>query len=321
MQRRRLIGLLGGAAVWPIAALAQQKARPVIGLLDLGAGSPTDRFLDVFRGDLKKRGLEDGRDLQLLVVQAAGGENGLTAAAHELVDRKPDVAIVFGDPAIRAMQQATTSIPIVAMTDDMVGSGLVGGLARPRGNITGLSILASELDVKRLELLHEAVPQAARIGVLADSTTVATGSRLEQAASRLGVELVIAKFASPDEAIRAADQLASSGVGAANVLANPIIGSVRETIIDRFNRAAVPAIYQWPDYARLGGLLGYGPDLLTCRRQVAALAEKILNGARPSDLPVEQPTKFELVINLKTAKALGLTVPQLLLAQADEAIE
>ena len=130
----------------------------MIGLLDLGASGPTDRFIDVFRGDLKKRGLEDGRDLQLLVVRAAGGENSLSAAAHELVARKPDVVIVFGDPATRAMQQATTSIPIVAMTDDMVGSGLVGGLARPGGNTTGLSILANELDVKRLALLHEAVP-------------------------------------------------------------------------------------------------------------------------------------------------------------------
>jgi putative tryptophan/tyrosine transport system substrate-binding protein len=321
MQRRRLISLLGGAAAWPVVARAQQKARPVIGLLDLGAGGPTDHFLDVFRGDLKKRGLEDGRDLQFLGVQAAGGENGLSAAAHELVDRKPDVVIVFGDPATRVMQQATTLIPIVAMTDDMVGSGLVGGLARPGGNTTGLSILASELDVKRLELLHEAVPQAARIGVLADSTSVATRSRLEQAADALGVKLVIARFASSDEAVRAADQLAGTGVGAANVLASPLIGSVRQTIIDRLNRAAVPAIYQWPEYARLGGLFGYGPDLLTCRRQVAALAEKILNGAKPSDLPVEQPTKFELVINLKTAKALGLTVPQLLLARADELIE
>lgn len=164
-------------------------------------------------------------------------------------------------------------------------------------------------------------PRAARIGVLADSTTVATGSRLEQAAGRLGVELVIARFASPDEAVRAADQLASTGVGAANVLANPVIGVVRQTIIDRFNRAALPAIYQWPEYARLGGMLGYGPDLLTCRRQVAALAEKILHGAKPSDLPVEQPSKFELVINLNTAKALGLTVSQVLLAQADEVIE
>ena len=133
--------------------------------------------------------------------------------------------------------------------------------------------------------------------------------------------MVVAKFATPEEAVRAADQLAGGTVGAANVLANPTIGAVRERIIDRLNRAGVPAIYQWPEYAQLGAPLAYGPDLLACRRQVAVLAEKILNGAKPADLPVEQPTKFELVINLKTAKALGLTVPQSLLARADEVID
>jgi putative ABC transport system substrate-binding protein len=207
------------------------------------------------------------------------------------------------------------------MTDDMVGSGLAATLARPGGNTTGLSILASELDVKRLELLHEAVPRAPRIGVLTDTSTVPMGARLEQAARRLAIELAFVSFASSDEALRAADQVATREVGAVIVLATPLIGSVRQMIIDRLNRAALPAIYQWPHYARAGGFLGYGPKLATCYRQVTGLADKILKGAKAADLPIEQPTKFELVINLKAAKALGLTVPPALLARADEVIE
>lgn len=312
---------LAGAAslARPCAALAERPI-PKIGLLRLAPGDPTDSFLDAFRGDLKSSGRVEGRDLRILIVDV-GGADRMGAAAGELVAQGPDVVIVFGDPATRAVQHATNSIPIVAMTDDMVGSRLVSSLAKPNGNTTGLSILASELDVKRLGLLHEAVPRATRVGVLMDSSTIATRPRLEQAARSLGIELLVAGFATSREAEHAAAQIANAGVGAVNVLANPVIGPVRQSIIDEFNRAAVPAIYQWPEYAQLGAPLGYGPELLACRRQVAGIAEKILQGAKPSDLPVEQPSKFELIVNLKTAKALGLAIPQVLLAQADEVIE
>jgi putative ABC transport system substrate-binding protein len=323
MNRRKFIVLGSAAALtWPATARPGQQAPPVIGLLHLRRWSPTDSFLTVFRGDLKKRGLEEGRDLRLLIVQAAGGNDRFAAAARELVAANPDVVVVFGDPATRAVQRATNSIPIVAMTDDMVGSGLVASLARPGGNTTGLSILASELDVKRLELLHTAVPRVARIGILADSTTVAMRPQLEQAARRLGVELVIASFASSGEAVRAADRLAAAGIGAINILATPLIGpAVLPTIIAWLDRTRLPAIGQWPQWAQAGMFLGYGPDLAACFRRVSALADKVLKGAKPADLPIEQPTNFELVINMKTAKALGLTVPPLLLAQADEVIQ
>jgi putative ABC transport system substrate-binding protein len=317
MKRRDLIAMLALAAGarWHPAG-AQQGEGPLIGLL-----RPTDRFIGAFPSLMKERGWEEGRNMRLLVLPAEGGGDRLAAAAGELVARKVDLIIVFGDPSTRAAQQATKTIPIVAMTDDMLGSGLVASLARPGGNTTGLSILATELDVKRLELLHEAVPQASPIGVLADLTTVSTRTVLEAAARRLGVALVILAARDPGDATRAADQLTEAGVKAVNVLASPIIGPVRAAIIERLNGAALPAIYQWPDYAQEGGLLGYGPRVFGCYRQVVALAEKILKGAKPADLPVEQPTKFELTVNLKTAKAIGLTLPQSFLARADQVIE
>jgi putative ABC transport system substrate-binding protein len=269
----------------------------------------------------KEYGREDGRNLQLLVVSAEGGGDRLPTAANELVTRKVDLIIVFGDPSIRAAQQATATVPIVGMTDDMLGSGLVASLARPGGNTTGISILATELDVKRLELLHEAVPRTAPIGVLADLSTISTRLPLEAAARRLGIELVVLGGRSPEDVVRSADQLTKAGVKAVNVLASPVLNTARLAIIERLNSAGLPAIYQWPETAEEGGLLGYGPRIVACYRQVAALVDKILKGAKPADLPIEQPTKFELVVNLKTAKTIGLTVPPSLLARADQVIE
>lgn len=321
MRRRDLIAVLAGAAAtacWHRAS-AQPGEGPLIGLLHLAPDDPTEHFLAAFRPWMKQRGWEEGRNLRLLVVPAEGGD--LPAAAGELVARKVDLIIAHGDPLIRAAQQATTTIPIVGMTDDMLGSKLVASLARPGGNTTGLSILATELDVKRLELLHEAAPQASPIGVLADPSTVSTRPQLEAAARRLGIDLVILIAMNPADAARAADKLAGTGVKAVNVLASPILATASAAIIERLNGAGLPAIYQWPDYAEPGGLLGYGPRLVACYDQVAALAEKILKGAKPADLPVEQPSKFELAVNLKTANAIGLTLPQSFLARADQVIE
>ena len=322
MNRRELIAILAGAAAsrWHPAA-AQQGEGPLIGLLHLAPSDPTEHFLAAFRPYMKEHGWEEGRNLRLLVASAEGGGDRLPAAARQLAAQKADLIIVLGDPSIRAAQQATTTIPIVGMTDDMLGSGLVASLARPGGNTTGLSILATELDVKRLELLHEAVPQASRIGILADLSTISTRAPLEAAARRLGVGLVIQTVGRVDEVGNAADELTKAGVKAVNVLASPIIATARAAVIERLNGAALPAIYQWPDYAQQDGLLGYGPRLEGCYRQVAALAEKILKGAKPADLPVEQPSKFELAVNLKTAKAIGLLLSQSFLDRADEVIE
>jgi len=207
------------------------------------------------------------------------------------------------------------------MTDDMIGSGLAASMARPGGNTTGVSILASELDVKRLEILHEFVPQARRIAVLADPTTISTRAKLESGARGLGVELVRFEAQSPDEIGRALDAIAMAKVEAVNVLASPILNSVRRLTIDRMHDAHLPAIYQWPETVEDGGLLGYGPRNLLCYRHVVSLVDKVLRGAKPADLPIEQPSKFELVVNLKTAKALGLTITREFLLRADDVIE
>jgi len=321
MKRRDLIAMLAAASAgagWHPAS-AQEGEGPLIGFLHLAPGDPTEHFRAAFRPWMKEHGWEEGRNFRLLVVSGEGVD--LSAAARELVARKVDLIIVAGDPSIRAAQQATTTIPIVGVTDDMVGSKLVESLARPGGNTTGVSILATELDVKRLELLHEAVPRASLIGILADLSTVSTRDQLEAGARRLGVGLVIQTIGRVEEASSAADELAKAGVNAVNVLASPILATARAAIIERLNQAHLPAIYQWPEYAERGGLIGYGPRFVACYDQMSALAEKILNGAKPADLPVEQPTKFELAVNLKTAKAIGLTLPPTFLARADQVIK
>jgi putative ABC transport system substrate-binding protein len=207
------------------------------------------------------------------------------------------------------------------MTDDMIGSALAASMARPGGNTTGVSILASELDVKRLEILREFVPQARRIAVLADPTTISTWAQLMSAARELGVELVRFEAQSPEEIGRALDAIARTQIEAVNVLASPLLQGARFQIIDRVRDRRLPTIYQWPETAEEGGLLAYGPRILLCYRHVVSLVDKILRGAKPADLPIEQPTKFELVVNLKTASALGMTISPTLLLRADEVIE
>jgi putative ABC transport system substrate-binding protein len=184
-----------------------------------------------------------------------------------------------------------------------------------------VSILASELDVKRLEILHEYVPQARRIGVLADPTTISTRARLTSAARDLDMELVLFEALSLEEASRSLDAIAAANVGAVNVLASPLLFAARHLIMERMRAARLPAIYQWPETAEEGGLLAYGPRLLLCYRHVVSLVDKVLRGAKPAELPIEQPFKFELVVNLNTASALGLTIPSALLLRADEVID
>ena len=245
----------------------------------------------------------------------------MPSLAGELVAQNVDLIIPFGDPAIRAAQRATQAIPIVGMTDDMIGSGLAASLARPGGNTTGVSILASELDVKRLEILHDFVPQARRIAVLADLSTISTRTQLANAARDLGVELVPFEAQNPGEIGRALDAVAGAKVEAVNILASPLLNAARLQTIDRMRNARLPAIYQWPETAEDGGLLAYGPRQVLCYRHVVSLVDKVLRGAKPADLPIEQPSKFELAVNLKTASALGMTISPTLLLRADEVIE
>ena len=204
---------------------------------------------------------------------------------------------------------------------DMVGSGLAAQLSRPGGNTTGLSILTPELDVKRLEILHELVPQVQRIAVLADPTTISTAPQLASAARGLNVGLVWFKAQSPEEIGRELDAIAVAKVEAVSVLGSALMYAARRTIIERTRAERLPAIYHLPETAAEGALLAYGPRLQLCYQLVVSLVDKILRGRKPADLPIEQPSKFALVINMRTAQALGLTVPQTLLARADEVIE
>jgi putative ABC transport system substrate-binding protein len=321
MRRRELLAMLSGTAAWPLAARAQQSRLPVVGVLRPNRKDVLETFAEPFRRYMKAVGWEEGRNIRFLFVWTEARSERAGALAGELVAQNVDLIITFGDPAIRAAQRATQTIPIIGMTDDMIGSGLAASLARPGGNTTGVSILASELDVKRLEVLHEFVPQARRIAVLADPTTISTRAQLASAARELAVELVPFEAGSPDELGRALDAIAGAKAEAVNVLASPFLQVSRPQIITRMRELRLPAIYQWPESAEDGGLLAYGPRQLLCYRHVISLVDKVLRGAKPGDLPIEQPSKFELAVNLKTASALGMTIPPTLLLRADEVIE
>jgi putative tryptophan/tyrosine transport system substrate-binding protein len=321
MKRREFITLLGGAAAsWPLMARAQQGRLPVVGVLRPSA-KDAEPFAEPFRRYMKAIGWEEGRNIRFLFAWMEGRNERAPLLAGDFVAQNVDLIVTFGDPAIRAAQRATQSIPIVGMTDDMVGSGLVASLARPGGNTTGVSILAPELNVKRLELLHEFVPQARRIAVLADPSTISTHAQLTSAARDLGVELVLFEVQNPAQIGGPLDAIAAAKVEAVNVLASPQLYGARYLIIERLRNARLPAIYQFPEAAEEGGLLSYGPRLLLCFRHVVSLVDKVLRGAKPADLPIEQPTKFELVVNLKTASAIDMTIPATLLLRADEVIE
>ena len=322
MRRREFITLVGGAAAaWPFAAWAQQGRVPTIGVLRPNRKDVLETFAEPFRRYMKAIGWEEGRNVRFLFVWTEGLSERAPELADELVAQNLDLIITFGDPATRAAQRATSVIPIVAMTDDMVGSGLVPSLARPGSNTTGVTILASELNAKRLEVLHEFVPQARRIAVLADQTTVSTDAQVSSAAHALDLELAWFKAGSPEELSRALDTLTAAKLEAVNVLASPLLNLWRSQIIDRMREVRLPAIYQWPESAEDGGLLAYGPRTLLCYRHVVRLVDKVLRGAKPTDLPIEQPSKFELAVNLKAASEIGLTVPPTLLLRADEVIE
>jgi len=225
--------------------------------------------------------------------------------------------------AIRAVQQATKSIPIVGITDDMVGEGFVGSFARPNGNVTGISILTTELDGKRQDILIEAVPGIRRLASLADSSTLteANARALQEAARAHNIELSIYRITRAEEIVATIDKAQASGATALNVLASPMLDGNVSLIMERVAALRVPAIYQWPSWAELGGFIGYGPPLDHLADLTVRLAASLLRGTTPTDLPIEQPTKFELVINLKTAKAMGVRVPEALLARADKVIE
>lgn len=270
---------------------------------------------------MKELSWEEGRSYQALFQWAEGHPERFPALVDELVARHVNVIVALGEPAIEAARRATAAIPIVGMADDMVKDGFAASMNRPGGNATGVNIQNSELDVKRLELLHETLPAAKRIGLLIDSTVPSTQPQLGEAARKLDLALIEFDAPNPKALADAFDALASAHLDAVNVLASPFLATVRRVIIERLNQARLPAMYQFPEAAREGGLLAYGARVQVAFQQIAALVAKILRGARPEDLPIENIAKIDFIVNVKTAKALGIEISPNLLAQADEVIE
>jgi putative ABC transport system substrate-binding protein len=325
MNRRELLFLLGCAMTAAPALRAQQKAMPVIGFLGSTSPGPFAPYVAAFRQGLSETGYVEGQNLAIEYRWAEDHYDRLPALAADLVGRKVDViATGGGPPSILAAKNATSSIPIVFSTGDAVGEGLVASLARPGGNLTGVSILTVELYPKRLELLSELVPLARVIALLVNPNNPQTEGVIrdvQEAARTKGVTLPVLQAGIESEFGTAFASLVQLQAGGLVVGADAFFTSRREQLVALASRHAVPAIYPWREFAAAGGLISYGTSLTAAYRQLGIYAGKILKGAKPADLPVQQPTTFELVVNLNTAKALGLTVPPSILARADEVIE
>jgi putative ABC transport system substrate-binding protein len=321
MRAALLIATLAVALIAPLPAEAQTVGKIWrIGVLEPYAAN--DPINDQIRQYLRELGYSEGRNITIEWRHGAGQTAGFPVLAADLARRKLDALVAIGEPAIRAAREATSSMPIIGGSDDLVGEGHVASLRRPGGNVTGVSILASELNAKRLELLKQALPAASRVAVLWDPATGKFHLPLIQAVARThGIELNVQEVKSAESLKRAFDAARAWRADALNVLASPLLHALRQSIIDHAERNRLPAVYQWEESARAGGLMSYGPIREDVYRALCVQLDRVLRGAKPADLPIVQPTKFEFVINLKTAAALGLTIPQPLLVQADKVIK
>jgi len=324
MRRRDFIGLVGGTALaWPLGARSQEPGRLYRLALVITAGRdelPTLAFFD----EMRVQGFVEGKNLEIIPDGFLIRNEQAATVVPAIVKAAPDVIVSAGDFITQKFQEETKSIPLVAMTEDMVAAGFAASLAKPGRNITGISLMSPDLDGKRQDLLIEAVPNAHRIPVLADSN-VATLEHLRaletSARSSHGKELLVVRVANANEIEPAVNDASTQGAAALNVLSSPMLHSNRRVIIKRAAELRLPTIFQWPETAEEGGLLGYGPSFIAVFRQRARMAASVLRGAKPADLPIEQPSKFELSINLKTAKSMNHTIPSGLLLRADKLIE
>jgi putative ABC transport system substrate-binding protein len=326
MRRRNFIALLGGAAAWPLAARVQQHTTPVVGFLSSRSADDSVRVVAAFREGLAEIGYVDGRDATIEFRWAQGRFERLPALAAELVHRPVAVlAAVGGFQTPRAAQGATNAIPIVfGIGEDPVKEGLVPNLNRPGSNVTGATFFTALLGAKRLGLLHDLVPKAEIVGLLVNQNTSQGQGQIgdvQQAARDLGLGLVVLNGGSDEDLEAASTSLAQQRVTALMVGADPFFDTRRDRLIALVAEHRLPAIYQFRDYALGGGLMSYGASITDLYRQVGVYVGRILKGEKPADLPVLLPTKFEFVINLKTARALGIDIPANLLTLADEVIE
>ena len=325
MRRRELLLLLATGMIGARGVRAQQKAMPVVGFLAAVAPSDLGPFMPAFHQGLSESGYVERQNLAMEYRWAEGHYDRLPALAADLVVRKVDVIVAIALAPTRAAKSATATIPIVfTSVSDPVGLRLVASLARPGGNLTGFSSLSTELSPKRLELLSELVPQVGVIALLVNPNNANAEPVIrdvQEAARAKGVHVPILKAGTEDEIDAAFASLVELHAGALFVGGDPFFFSRREQLLGLASRHAVPAIYIWREFAAAGGLISYGVRATDTLRQAGSYAGKILKGAKPADLPVQQPTTFELVVNMKTAKALGLTIPPSILARADEVIE
>jgi putative ABC transport system substrate-binding protein len=318
IHRRQFISALGSAALLPLAARAQEAGR----IYRLGILIPATRAsIEPFFDELRLNGFTEGQNLVVAGSYSVRAE-AIADSVVDLMKTGPEVILSGPETYLRALQGVTRSIPLDSMSEDLVGEGFAASLAKPGGSVTGVSLLSPELDGKRLEILIEAVPGVRRIAALAHSIVLKQHLEQQQALARSrGVELSISSFAARSDIGPALDAAKAEGAEAINFLATPHQVISRDLILDQMSRIRLPAIYQWPETSDLGGLIGYGPPFAQMYRQRARQIVKMLRGAKATDVPVEQPATFELVINLKTAKAIGLEIPAGLVLRADRVIE
>jgi len=325
MKRREFIGLIGGTAVWPLAARAQH-SRPTIGFLASGSPETFKTVLIGFLSGLKASGFLEGSNVAIEYRWAQGQFNLLQSLAEELALRPVDIIVTMGgNVAALAAKRATSTVPIVFLTgDDPVSSGLVGSLNRPGGNVTGVTWLATELGAKNLELISELLPAAEVIGVLINPDRPTAEAQLRnarEAAKGVEKQLLVLNASNKDEIDKAFVAIAQEHIGVLFVAVDPLFIVNRVQIIDSAAKQAVPTLYFQREFVDLGGLMSYGASAHDAARLVGGYAGRIIRGDKPADLPIQRSTKIETIINLKTAKSLGLTIPPTLLARADEVIE
>ena len=326
MKRREFIAGLGGAAAWPLRLSAQQAAMPLVGFLNGQSPDAFAPYVEGFRNGLKDAGFVASQNVEIEYRWARGRYETLPALAAELVARRPAVLVAAGgDPAAVAAKAATAIIPIVFLVGgNPTESGFAASLNRPGGTLTGVTMLTTTLDEKRLGLLREVVPQSTTVALLSNPNFPSTEERNRRtvdAAHARGITVVILTATTEAELDSVVSGIDRSRVGALLVSSDPFFNNNRDMIVTLVANRAIPAIYEWREFAVAGGLMSYGARLPDMYRQVGVYAGRILKGEKPADMPIQQPTKFEFVINLKTVKTLGLTFPPELLAIADEVVE
>jgi putative ABC transport system substrate-binding protein len=324
MRRRQFITLLGGAAAaWPLAARAQRPKLPTIGFLGTGSASAWSQWAAAFVGRLRELGWIEGRTVAIEYRWAEGRSDRFAEIAAELMGLKVDVIVTSGT-AVPAAKRATSTIPIVfAIAVDPLGAGLVANLARPDGNVTGLSLQSADLAGKRIELLREVVPHIRRLAILGNGSTpnlVLDMQDVQRAAKLLGLKVAIFEIRRAEDISPAIEQM-KNDVDALYVVADPLVNTNRAHLNTSALAVRLPTMHNSREFLEAGGLISYGPNFSANFRRAADFVDKILRGTKPAELPVEQPVKFDLVISLKTARALGLTIPESFLVRADEVIE